>query len=207
MKALLMVDIQNDFLPGGALEVTDGDKIIDVVNQLQQLFDLVVATQDWHPRNHMSFASSYPGRNPGDHVRSGGTDQILWPDHCVQGTSGAELSDALDTERVVRVIRKGTDPNVDSYSGFFDNQRNRATGLDGFLKKHGIKFLIITGLAADVCVKFTALDALALGYEVYLVEDATKAVGGEKALQDTVSELSKKGVHVVRSEELVDFLG
>lgn len=207
MKALLMVDIQNDFLPGGALEVTDGDKIIDVVNQLQQLFDLVVATQDWHPRNHMSFASSYPGRNPGDHVRSGGTDQILWPDHCVQGTSGAELSDALDTERVVRVIRKGTDPNVDSYSGFFDNQRNRATGLDDFLKKHGIKFLIITGLAADVCVKFTALDALALGYEVYLVEDATKAVGGEKALQDTVSELSKKGVHVVRSEELVDFLG
>ncbi|MGW8314180.1 MAG: bifunctional nicotinamidase/pyrazinamidase [Bacteroidales bacterium] len=206
MKALIMIDIQKDFLPGGSLEVKEGDKIIPVVNRLQQHFDMVVATQDWHPRNHKSFASSHPGKEPGDHVDLEGTDQVLWPDHCVQGTSGAEWPRELHTDKIIKVIRKGTDAFVDSYSGFYDNQHLRATGLHDLLRKHGISFLALTGLAADVCVKYTALDALMLGYEVFLVKDATRAVGGEKALRDTIRELSEKGARVVTSEEAIRLL-
>lgn len=206
MKALIMIDIQKDFLPGGSLEVKEGDEIIPVVNQLQLHFDMVVATQDWHPRNHKSFASNHPGKEPGDHVDLEGTDQILWPDHCVQGSPGAEWPCELHTDKIIKVIRKGTDAFVDSYSGFYDNQHHRATGLHDLLRKHGISFLALTGLAADVCVKYTALDALMLGYEVFLVKDATRAVGGEKALRDTIRELSDKGARVVTSAEAIRLL-
>ena len=207
MKALIIIDIQNDFLPGGSLEVKGGDAIIQVVNHLQEYFNMVVATQDWHPKNHSSFASNNPGKEPGDHVILEGIDQVLWPDHCVQGSPGAEWPQELHTDRIVRVIRKGNDPTIDSYSGFFDNQHLRATGLHDFLQKHGINFLVLTGLATDVCVKFTALDALKLGYEVFLVEDATKAVGGDNAHHDTLEELSERGAKVVNSEKIIQLLG
>lgn len=207
MKALILIDIQNDFLPGGSLAVKNGDEIIPVVNRLQQHFDLVLATQDWHPRNHLSFASSFPGKEPGDHVDLGGVDQALWPDHCVQDTPGAEWPRELHTDKIVRVIRKGIDPAIDSYSGFYDNQHRRATGLHDLLRKHGISFLVLTGLAADVCVKYTALDALKLGYEVFLVEDATRAVGGDKVLRETLNELREKGARVVSSGEAIKLLG
>ena len=207
MKALIIIDIQNDFLPGGSLEVKGADAIIQVVNHLQEYFNMVVATQDWHPKNHSSFASNNPGKEPGDHVILEGIDQVLWPDHCVQGSPGAEWPQELHTDRIVRVIRKGNDPTIDSYSGFFDNQHLRATGLHDFLQKHGINFLVLTGLATDVCVKFTALDALKLGYEVFLVEDATKAVGGDKAHHDTLEELSERGAKVVNSEKIIQLLG
>lgn len=207
MKALIIIDIQNDFLPGGSLEVKGADAIIQVVNHLQEYFNMVVATQDWHPKNHSSFASNNPGKEPGDHVILEGIDQVLWPDHCVQGSPGAEWPQELHTDRIVRVIRKGNDPTIDSYSGFFDNQHLRATGLHDFLQKHGINFLVLTGLATDVCVKFTALDALKLGYEVFLVEDATKAVGGDNAHHDTLEELSERGAKVVNSEKIIQLLG
>jgi len=202
-----MIDIQNDFLPGGALEVKSGDEIIPVVNQLQHSFDLVVATQDWHPQHHKSFASSHPGKEPGGHVQLEGVDQVLWPEHCIQGTPGAELARELHTDKVVRIIRKGTDLAIDSYSGFYDNQRKKATGLHEFLQKHGIKFLILTGLATDVCVKYTALDAILLGYEVFLVKEATKAVGGEEALRLTLQELTDHGVRVVQAENIGALFG
>jgi nicotinamidase/pyrazinamidase len=206
MKALIMIDIQKDFLPGGSLEVKYGDEIVPVVNRLQQHFDMVVATQDWHPRNHLSFASNHAGKEPGDHVVLEGIDQVLWPEHCVQGSPGAEWPPELQTERIVRVIRKGTDPTVDSYSGFYDNQHRRATGLHEFLRKHGISFLTLTGLAADVCVKYTAMDALKLGYEVLLPKDATRAVEGERALNEALREMSEKGARVVTSEEVIRLL-
>jgi nicotinamidase/pyrazinamidase len=207
MKALILIDIQKDFLPGGSLEVKYGDEIIPVANRLQQHFDLVVATQDWHPRNHLSFASNHPGKEPGDHVDLEGIDQILWPDHCVQDTPGAAWPRELHAEKIVSVIRKGTDATIDSYSGFYDNRHQRATGLHDLLRKHGISFLALAGLAADVCVKYTALDALMLGYEVFLVEDATRAVGGEKALRNSLKEMSKKGARIVTSEKAINLLG
>jgi len=206
MKALIMIDIQKDFLPGGSLEVEDGDKIIPVVNRLQEHFDMVVATQDWHPRDHKSFASNHPGKEPGDHVDLEGIDQVLWPDHCVQDSPGAEWPGELHTDKIVKVIRKGIDPLVDSYSGFYDNQHRRATGLHDVLRKHGISFLALTGLAADVCVKYTALDALMLGYEVFLVSDATRAVEGDKVLRKVLQELSEKGARVVTAEEAIRIL-
>jgi len=206
MKALIMIDIQKDFLPGGSLEVEDGDKIIPVVNRLQEHFDMVVATQDWHPRDHKSFASNHPGKEPGDHVDLEGIDQVLWPDHCVQDSPGAEWPGELHTDKIVKVIRKGIDPLVDSYSGFYDNQHRRATGLHDVLRKHGISFLALTGLAADVCVKYTALDALMLGYEVFLVSDATRAVEGDKVLRKVLQELSEKGARVVTAEEAIRLL-
>ena len=201
-----MIDIQKDFLPGGSLEVEDGDKIIPVVNRLQEHFDMVVATQDWHPRDHKSFASNHPGKEPGDHVDLEGIDQVLWPDHCVQDSPGAEWPGELHTDKIVKVIRKGIDPLVDSYSGFYDNQHRRATGLHDVLRKHGISFLALTGLAADVCVKYTALDALMLGYEVFLVSDATRAVEGDKVLRKVLQELSEKGARVVTAEEAIRLL-
>lgn len=203
MKALIMIDIQKDFLPGGSLEVKDGDQIVPVVNRLQEHFDMVVATQDWHPRDHRSFASNHPGKEPGDHVDLEGIDQVLWPDHCVQGSPGAEWPGELHTDKIVKVIRKGLDPLVDSYSGFYDNQHRRATGLHDVLRKHGISFLALTGLAADVCVKYTALDALMLGYEVFLVSDATRAVEGDKALRKVLKELGDQGARVVTSDEAI----
>lgn len=180
MKALIVVDIQNDFLPGGKLAVDNGDVIIPEVNSIQEEYDLVVATQDWHPRGHKSFASSHAGRNVFDEVELHGLSQTLWPDHCVQGTVGAEFSATLDTRCVEAVFRKGMDIEIDSYSGFFDNGRFKNTGLDGYLKGRGVTEVDVCGLAADYCVYFTAIDALSLGYTTGILENATQSIRPER---------------------------
>ena len=176
MRALILVDIQNDFMPGGALPVPDGTAVIEVANALAKEFDLVVATQDWHPPDHESFASRHPGRAPGEVVDLHGLEQVLWPDHCVQGTYGAEFVDALDTSVIVAVFRKGTDPQVDSYSGFFDNGRRKATGLADWLRTHSVDSVTIAGVATDYCVKWTALDAVREGFAVTVVADGCRGV-------------------------------
>jgi nicotinamidase/pyrazinamidase len=176
MRALVLVDLQNDFMPGGPLGVSGGDETVPLANALMARVDLVVATQDWHPAGHASFASRHPGRAPGDVVDLDGLRQTLWPDHCVQDTPGAAFHPALDTAAVAHVVRKGTDPRVDSYSGFFDNGQRRATGLDAYLRERGVRAVFVCGLATDYCVRFTVLDALALGYETRVVVDACRAV-------------------------------
>ena len=195
VRALILVDIQNDFLPGGALAVPGGDRVVPVANQLQAQFDLVVATQDWHPAEHGSFAANHAGRKPGEVIDLDGLQQILWPVHCVQGTSGAALAPGLDTSRIVRVFQKGTDPRVDSYSGFYDNGRRKATGLGRFLKSRGVTEVFIMGLATDYCVKFTALDARSLGFAVTLVQDGCQGVDlkpGDSAA--AIADMKKAGI-------------
>lgn len=176
MRALILVDIQNDFLPGGALAVSEGDAIIPVVNQLQERFSLIVATQDWHPAQHGSFAANHPGHQPGEQIDLHGLPQILWPVHCVQGTPGAAFAGSLDRQRVAEVFPKGTDPEIDSYSGFFDNGHRKATGLAAYLRAAGVDEVYITGLATDYCVKFTALDAIGQGFRTTVVTDAVRGV-------------------------------
>ena len=175
-KALILVDLQNDFLPGGTLAVDRGDEVIPISNSVQRGFDLVVATQDWHPANHGSFASNHEGKKPGDVIELHGLTQVLWPDHCVQGTRGAEFHRDVDLSRVQRVFRKATDPEIDSYSAFFDNGHLKTTGLGDFLKAQGVEEIYLVGLATDYCVKFTAFDALELGFRTYLIEDGVRGV-------------------------------
>jgi nicotinamidase/pyrazinamidase len=201
-NALVLVDIQYDFLPGGALAVPDGDAIIPTVNQLQHRFDLVVATQDWHPEDHASFAANHSGRRVGELIVLDGLEQRLWPVHCVQNSPGAELAAELNASQISRVFRKGTDPYIDSYSGFFDNGHRRATGLGDYLHEHGVAQVYIVGLASDYCVKFTALDALQLGFATYVIEDACRGVNlapNDVAL--ALNELRQAGVHVIRSDD------
>lgn len=176
LKALVLVDLQNDFLPAGALPVPDGDQVIPLANQIMQRFDLVVATQDWHPSNHASFAAIHPGKMPGDVIDLDGLQQTLWPVHCVQNTVGSAFAPGLDISRVRKIIRKGTDPGIDSYSGFFDNGHRKSTGLDFYLKQAGVTETFILGLATDYCVKFTAMDALELGFATYVLVNACRGV-------------------------------
>lgn len=203
MNALTIIDVQNDFCPGGALAVPEGDQIVEVINRLMPRFDLVVATQDWHPANHGSFAASHPGRSPGDRIELAGREQILWPVHCVQGTSGAEFHPDLDTAAIAEVFQKGTDPGIDSYSGFFDNDRRWATGLDNYLKRRSVTDVYLCGLATDYCVKATALDAVELGFRTYLVEDACRGVELEPGdIERAVRQMRDRGVVIVRSENV-----
>ena len=176
MKALLLVDIQNDFVPGGALAVPDGDQVIAVANRLMPHYGLVVATQDWHPSDHKSFASQHDGRNIGDLIQWDGLDQVMWPDHCVQGTEGANFCDELDTGNIDEVVRKGTDTNIDSYSGFHDNGHRKSTGLADLLRQRGVTEVDVLGLATDYCVKFTALDAVREGFTTRLILQGCRGV-------------------------------
>ena len=177
MKALIIVDLQNDFMPTGALPVPQGDQIISHINaEMQKDYSVIVATQDWHPANHKSFASQHVGKKPFDTVQLNGIDQILWPDHCVQGTFGAELHKDLDTRRISAIFRKGMNPEIDSYSAFFDNNKLNNTGLQGYLQDKGIKKLVFCGLAGDFCVAYSANDAKALGYEVTILENCVKYI-------------------------------
>jgi nicotinamidase/pyrazinamidase len=203
MKALLIVDVQNDFLPGGSLEVPQGDSIIPVINNLQNHFNLIVATRDWHPANHGSFASNHPGHKVGDIIKLDGIDQILWPDHCIQGSPGAELSHKLNQSMIERIFFKGKDPMVDSYSAFFDNGHKIQTELHDYLKKKGVTQLYITGLAADVCVYFTVKDALQLGYETYLITDATKGVNMQpEDTQKALEDMAANGTNLIESKDI-----
>ena len=204
MKALILVDIQNDFLPGGALGVPHGDEVVPVANRVSRQFDLVVATQDWHPPDHGSFAANHPGRKVSDVIDLHSLRQILWPVHCVQNTRGAEFAPGLDVSRVARVFRKGTDPTIDSYSGFFDNGHRRSTGLADYLRERGVDEVFVLGIATDYCVKFTALDAVQrAGLEVTLVEDGCRGVNLRPGdVEAAVDEMRRAGVKVVRSSEL-----
>jgi len=201
MKTLLLIDIQNDFIPGGSLEVSGGDEIIPVVNDLQQKFDLVVATQDWHPQNHMSFASNHDGKEPFERIELHNMEQILWPDHCVQNSEGAEFHPDLHTKKVEAIIRKGMDPEIDSYSGFYDNGHKISTGLAGYLKEKGAGDLYFCGLAADVCVYYSIKDALKEGFSATLIEDATRALDDEK-FAEMKKELQGKGMKKLKSDAL-----
>ena len=175
-EALIVVDVQNDFIPGGALAVPEGDLIVPVANQIMRRFDLVVATQDWHPPDHGSFASRYPGKRPGDFVELNGRQQILWPDHCVAHSSGAAFVSGLDVDGIAHVVRKGMDKRVDSYSGFFDNDHRKTTGLGEYLRNQAVDQVAIMGLATEYCVKFTALDARRLGYKTRLIREGVRGV-------------------------------
>jgi len=206
MRALILVDIQNDFLPGGALSVSDGDVVIPVANRLidSDAFDLIVATQDWHPADHLSFAANHPGKKVYDQIDLLGLPQVLWPLHCVQGTRGAELSLALSRERIDQVIQKGTDRSIDSYSGFFDNGHRKATGLADYLRTRNVNDVFICGLATDYCVKFTALDAVQLGFRTSLIEDACRGVNLKPSdSRKAIDEMRCAGVNVVHSKDVL----
>ena len=203
MEALLLIDIQNDFLPGGALEVNHGDAILPIVNQLIKKFRLVIATQDWHPADHKSFASNHATRKVGDIIKLNGLDQILWPDHCVQGSFGAELSEKLDTSTLTKIFLKGTDPKIDSYSGFFDNGHLKSTGLSDYLKDLNVDKIYISGLATDYCVKYTALDAMREGFKTWVVVDGTRAVNlHTNDFEKAIKEMEAAGVKTISSEDL-----
>jgi len=201
-KALLVVDVQYDFLQGGALEVPMGDEIIPIVNKLIDKFDFVVATKDWHPLDHGSFAANHEGKKPGDIINLEGLQQILWPVHCVQNTHGAALSDQLKSNKFRKIFIKGSDPKIDSYSGFYDNGHRKSTGLADYLKENKVEEVYVTGLAADYCVKFTALDAVKEEFTTFLIQDATRAVNLQpddfiKAIDD----MRAAGVHLKKSTE------
>ncbi len=195
MNALILVDIQVDFLPGGLLAVPDGDKVIPVANEQMKEFELVTATQDWHPANHGSFASQHEGKEVGELIDLEGLEQVLWPDHCVQGTKGAEFGPGLDTSGIDEVVRKGTDPSIDSYSGFYDNGHRKATGLSASLKEKGVTDAYIMGLATDYCVKFTALDAVQEGFRTHLILEGCRGIDMNPGDCDkAVEEMKQAGV-------------
>jgi nicotinamidase/pyrazinamidase len=196
--ALLLVDLQNDFCQGGKLAVPDGDAVIALANKLQSHFDLVIATKDWHPANHTSFASNHPGKKIGDVVMTNGIEQILWPDHCVQNTKGSELHPELDTAKIKHIFHKGTDPLIDSYSTFFDNKHLRATGLSDYLNREGVTDLYIMGLATDYCVKYSCLDAVQFNFTVHLIENGCRGVELKPGdVASAMQEILDAGVKVV----------
>ncbi len=201
MKTLIIVDLQNDFIPGGSLEVPGGDNIISVINKLQNKFDLIVATQDWHPGDHMSFASNHEGKKPFDKIEWHGMEQILWPDHCVQNTKGAELHQGLNTRKIEAIFRKGMDKNIDSYSGFYDNGHKKNTGLAGYLRERNAGDLYFCGLAADVCVQFTIKDALKEGFSSNLIEDATRPIDPDE-FEKIKKELHGKGCIIINESDI-----
>jgi nicotinamidase/pyrazinamidase len=201
MNALILVDIQNDFLPGGTLAVSHGDEVIMVANEQQKHFGLVVATQDWHPANHESFAANHVGKRIGDLTSVNGVPQILWPVHCVQNTPGADFATGLERARWARVFQKGTDPEVDSYSGFFDNGRLKDTGLGNYLRQQAVDSVFVMGLATDYCVKFTALDAVSLGFRTHLILAGCRGVNLEpNDAQQAVEAMKAAGVLVVKAD-------
>jgi len=203
MKTLIIVDVQNDFCPGGALAVREGDAVVPIINELQSRFDLVVATQDWHPRSHKSFAANHDGKNVGQVIELEGLPQVLWPSHCVQDTSGAAFHPQLETGKLDHVFRKGEDETIDSYSGFFDNGHKRATGLGDWLKEHDATEVYVCGLATDYCVKFTALDAQQLGFQTFLVEDACRGVElNDGDIARSIDAMREAGIQIVQSGDV-----
>lgn len=202
-RALLVVDVQNDFCPGGSLAVEQGDQVVPVINALMSGFSLVVATQDWHPPDHVSFASSHAGHKPLDVVQAGGIRQVLWPDHCVRGTRGADLHPRLDAARVGLLLRKGMRPALDSYSAFFENDRRTDTGLRHYLTGLKVGEVVVCGLATDYCVLSSAMDARRLGFHVTLVSDACRGVNfPEGSLSRALQAMKDAGVRVVTSAGL-----
>jgi nicotinamidase/pyrazinamidase len=199
---LVVVDVQNDFCPGGALAVPKGEEIVPLVNRLGRIFPNVVLTQDWHPRGHRSFATVHPGKTPHEVVQFSYGAQILWPDHCVQGTAGAEFHDDLELPNATLIIRKGFRPDIDSYSAFFENDRRTQTGLAGYLRERGLKRVFLAGLAFDFCVGYSAIDAVRQGFAALVLEDACRAIDVEDSLAATRASFQALGVAAIRSDLL-----
>lgn len=201
MKTLIVVDVQNDFMPGGSLAVPDGDKIVPIINKIQDKFDLIVASQDWHPKDHVSFASNHSGKIPFDEIEIYGKPQTLWPDHCVQNSWGAEFHPDLDTKSWEAIFRKGTDREIDSYSAFYDNGHLKSTGLAGYLKEKGASQVYFCGLAADICVYYSAYDAFKEGFACFFIEDASQPLDGE-ALEVLKEEMTYLGIQMISSKDI-----
>jgi len=201
--ALLVIDVQNDFTPGGQLAVPEGDLIVPLINRLSSLFKQVIVAQDWHPAGHASFASSHPGRKPYDVIQLPYGEQTLWPDHCVQATPGAEFHAGLDLPHAQLIIRKGCNPDIDSYSAFLEADRATTTGLAGYLKERGIDTVYMVGLALDFCVMFSALDARAAGFNAIVVTDACRAIDLNGSLAAAIERMQDAGVQLIPSSELI----
>jgi nicotinamidase/pyrazinamidase len=201
--ALLVIDVQNDFLPGGALAVPNGGEVVPLINRIAKLFKSVVVTQDWHPEGHASFASSQPGAKPFETMQAPYGAQTLWPDHCIQGSEGAALSDGLKIDHAMLILRKGTNPEVDSYSAFVEADGKTATGLAPLLKARGIARVFLCGLATDFCVGYSALDARKAGFEAFLIEDACRAIDFDGSLDLALADMNSAGVVRTESRELL----
>jgi len=202
--ALIIVDVQNDFCPGGALAVDEGDQVVAVINRIAPAFDVVVATRDWHPNDHVSFASNHEGREIGDQIEIDGLEQVLWPDHCVQGTKGADFHPDLDTRPINLILHKGTNSRLDSYSGFLETDHRTSTGLAAYLEGLDVSEVTVCGLATDYCVFFTAMDAVDAGFETRLVTDASRGINQpEGNLGKAIDEMKAAGVRFLTSAELV----
>ena len=202
-KALLVVDIQNDFCPGGALAVNEGDEIIPIVNELMLQFDTVIFTQDWHPGDHLSFASNHEETAPYDVIQMPYGPQVLWPDHCVIGSEGADFHPKLNTMKATSVIRKGYNAEIDSYSAFKENDQKTTTGLDGLLKSLEIDLVYVVGLATDFCVKWTSLDARNAGFDVKVVLDACRGIDLDNSVENAVNEMENAGIDIINSSDLL----
>lgn len=202
MKALLIVDVQNDFCPGGALEVPNGDEVVHVINKLIDKFDAIIQTQDWHTKGHHSFASSHDNKEPFDTIEVDYGTQVLWPDHCIQGTRGAEFHPDLNTRKTQVIIRKGFRKHIDSYSTFYENDKKTTTGLTGYLKERGITDLYTTGLATDFCVKWSILDGIDEGFNMHIVKDAVRGIDLDGSLAEAWDEMKEKGAGIVNSGDL-----
>lgn len=203
MKILLVVDMQNDFMPGGALGVREGNEIIPIINKAINKFPLVLATQDWHPRDHVSFAANHPGKKVGEIIDVEGIPQILWPVHCVRQTHGAELVAGLHKEPIASIFYKGTDKWIDSYSAFFDNARKKATGLEEYLRSRNIHDIYIAGVATDYCVLYSAIDALDLGFSVKIIQDACRGINLKPDdVKEAIQAMEQKGAKIITSKEL-----
>jgi nicotinamidase/pyrazinamidase len=198
---LIVVDVQNDFCPGGALAVPQGDEIIPIVNGLAARFRNVVLTQDWHPRSHLSFASSHPGKKAFETIKVSYGPQVLWPDHCVQGTPGAEFHPALRAPHAALVVRKGIHPTIDSYSALYENDRKTPTGLTGYLRERGLTRLFLAGLAFDFCVRYSAEDARRQGFDAFVIEDACRGIDVDGSVAATRNSLAALGVPCIRTQE------
>lgn len=203
MKALLIVDVQNDFCPGGALEVPEGDKVVPVINSLLPHFDDVIQTQDWHPAGHHSFASSHEQKEPFDTIEMDYGNQVLWPDHCVQGSKGAEFHSDLETLKSQVIIRKGFRKEIDSYSAFYENDKKTKTGLTGYLKTRGIDTLYVVGLATDFCVKWSVLDGIKDGFTLYVIEDAVRGIDMDGSVDAAWQEMKEAGAETVNSDQIL----
>jgi nicotinamidase/pyrazinamidase len=200
---LIVVDVQNDFCPGGALAVGEGDLVVPVINGFMDSFERVAATQDWHTRNHASFASSHIGKKPYEQTDLAGVIQTLWPDHCVAGTTGADFHPGLHTDHFNLIVRKGSNPAVDSYSAFLENDKKTGTGLDGYLKSVGAGRVFICGLATDYCVYYSAMDAVSFGFKVNVILDACRGIDvPDNNIERSIAEMKKKGIRIIESKDL-----
>ncbi len=200
---LIVTDVQNDFCPGGALAVKDGDQIVPLINRIMEKFHRVVATQDWHPQNQVSFASNHPGKKPYDVIDAGGVSQVLWPDHCVIGTPGADFHPDLHREKFHLIVRKGFNPLVDSYSTFLENDKKIKTGLDGYLKAVGADRVFLCGLATDYCVFFSAMDSVSFGFKTSVILDACKGIDiPDHNIDRAIKAMKDKGIKIINLSEL-----